>query len=235
MYNKYYELRVSIYLLQNIHKNDVYEKIATLINYSFNNSQLLSDLHKAKGFKHYSFSGLYPIEMEGVYLQDEVYSFMIRTYKQDVVKELKKSLNQIQNDTFNVIDLQLKEYNNKNIKYIDNLTPTIITINSIRWNKEVNTLEEMENALFNNLNKKYNSLHGIGQIFSIKDIIEKIEIKSKCGIITNYKGIKWVGYKFRIYFKDNNLAQDFANLAVTEGIGEKNSSFGQGFVKPYFR
>jgi hypothetical protein len=43
-----------------------------------------------------------------------------------------------------------------------------------------------------------------------------------------------MGYKIRIYFQDNEIAQNIANLASVEGIGSKNSSLGMGFVKSYF-
>lgn len=237
MYNKIHELTVTVYLKNDINVRDSYEKIATLINYSMNKSNELSILHK-KGneMKHYSSSGLYPIEFNKIYQADEVYSFLIRSYKKAIIDEFQICLNDLSNDDFNVIMITKKEYDKSNIEYVDTLTPTLITTKEMRcWSHTNNSKEDFINSIFKNLSRKYNTLQGIRQDFNMEDIIESFEIKSKCAIITNYKNIKFLGYKVRVYFKDNNIAQEFANLSIAEGLGEKNSSLGQGFTKPYFR
>jgi CRISPR-associated endoribonuclease Cas6 len=235
MYNKIYELSISVYLNKNINQNDMYEKIAEFMNYSMNKSKLLSVLHKGKDLKHYSLSGLYPIETDRIYKADETYNFLIRSYKKDIINEFEYSLKSLSNEIFNVIMIIKKEYDKSNVQYVDTLTPTMMTKDFRCWSHNKDTKEEFLHAIFNNLCHKYNTLQGIRQEFNMEDIIENFEIKSKCAIITNYKGIKLLGYKLRVYFKNNNIAQEFANLSIAEGLGEKNSSCGQGFTKPYFR
>lgn len=238
MYNKIHELIITVYLKQDINVKDSYEEIATLINYSMNKSNELSVLHKkGNDMKHYSISGLYPVEMDRVYKSDESYNFLIRSYKKEIMKDFEQCLNNLSNDIFDVIMIVKKEYDKSNIDYIDTLTPTMVTVKEQQkcWTHNNHSKEYFVQAIFNNLCRKYNTLQGIRQDFNITDIIESVEIKSKSAIVTNYKNIKFLGYKTRVYFKDNNIAQEFANLAIAEGIGEKNSSFGQGFTKPYFR
>lgn len=55
--------------------------------------------------------------------------------------------------------------------------------------------------------------------------------KAKCV----YKGIKLLGYKYNIYFKENSFAQEMANFITVTGLLEKNSSLECGFVKAYYK
>ena len=235
MNKKYYEINIKVYLNNNIRSIDMYDKLSRFINFSFNNSQNLSCLHKSRGLKHYCFSGLYPVEKDNIYKADEIYSFMIRSYDKKITDEFFRIMNNFKNDDFIVTEITTKTWYHKNIEHIDNLTPTVFTLkNGQRWNKDIHGIEIAKESVFNNLIKKYNSLNGTNFNFNYRDIIKEFTVKSKCAIIINYKGVKFLGYKLRIVFQDNAIAQEIANLAVVEGIGEKNSSFGMGFVKPYF-
>lgn len=234
--SNYQEVTVSVYLNNNIRVIDMYEKLSRFINFSFNNSKLLSELHKNIGLKHYSYSGLYPIEQDSIYKADEIYSFIFRSYNNKIINEFITSMQTLENDDFIVTNVSTKRYKCKSIQFVDNLTPTIITLqDGIRWNKEIHGVEVAKESIFKNLMKKYNSLYNTSFDFKYEDVIKDISVKSKCAIIVNYKGVKFLGYKFRVEFQNNGIAQEIANISVVEGIGEKNSSFGMGFVKPYFR
>ncbi|WP_252225246.1 MULTISPECIES: CRISPR-associated endoribonuclease Cas6 [unclassified Clostridium] len=237
MYNEIFEIQVQLYLKENIELKNSYEKIGTLINFSMNENDFLKQLHTKKGkYKEYCLSGMYPIEQEKIYKQGEVYNILIRSYKHNIIKNLHSCLKDLENDNFIIINVNdIKRYKKSNIDYIDTITPTIVTKDNRCWNYLKDSKEYFDKAIFNNLVKKYNYLQGINQIFNYEDVIDEINIRNKYAIIINYKGVKFLGYKIRVYFKDNNIAQEFANLSIAEGVGEKNSSFGQGFVKPYFR
>lgn len=231
------ELRVTVYIKQDLKSRNSFEEIGKLVNYSMNKNDNMKKLHlKKKSFKHYCLSGLYPVDK--IYKEDECYTFMIRSYKKDMINNLQKCLDGLENDVFVVIDTQIKVYKySNNIKYIDTITPTIITHleRQQSWNILKDDKDYFCSRLFENLNNKYNSLENIVQHFDYDNIIDKVEFKNKCAIIVEYKGVKFLGNKIRIYFKENNIAQQFANLCIAEGVGEKNSSFGQGFCKPYFK
>lgn len=234
--NSYYELRVNVYLNNDISMKEVYDKLANFINYSFNNSQTLSCLHLQKGFKGFSWSGLYPIEKDGVYKADEIYSFTIRTHSKNHKDEFIKCLNGLCNDDFIVTEVTVKQYEYKNIDYVDCLTPMIYTKseNNMRWNHEVDNVDNLKEGIFNNLIKKYNALNDTEFQCNCKDVIKNIQLRCKCGIVVKYKGIILLGYKVRVYFQQNPISQSIANMGTVTGIGEKNSSTGMGFVKPYF-
>lgn len=236
MNKSYYELEIKVYNKDNMHEANMYEKLAKLNNFSFKNSQILSCLHTNKGLKHYSFSGLYPIEQDRVYKEDEIYSYLFRTYNENMAHEFLKCIKGIKNDDFVVTDVIIRSWKHRDIKYVDSLTPTVITLkDGLRWNKDIHGIEIAKEQIFKNLIRKYNSLNNTNFTFNYCDIIKEISLKNKSLKILNYKGIKILGYKLRVEFQENNIAQEIANLSVVNGIGEKNSSFGMGFVKPYFR
>lgn len=232
--NKFYELQVSVMLLNDIPVKDSFESIANILNYSFHKSDFMTSIHKSIGLKGYSFSGLYPIEKDSVYKSNTSYTFIIRTVSQTINNEIKVCLMGTENANMIVYDIQSIIRNNSYIDYVDTLTPAISTMNnSKRWNMNVDSMESIKKLIINNLSRKCNVF--LGKEIDVDNIIEYIDIKSKCGIVIHYKNMKMIGYKFRVAFKDNAEAQQVANMSIALGIGEKNSSLGLGFVKPYFR
>ena len=132
MYDKYYELSIKVYLINDIKKTDIYDHLSTFINYSFNKSQTLSCLHNSMGLKQYSYSGLYPIEKDGIYKANEIYEFLFRTYKYNMILEEIKCLNGLENKDFIITSVEQREWKHKNINYVDTLTPVIITLKNGR-------------------------------------------------------------------------------------------------------
>lgn len=235
MNEKILELRVSIYMKKDLKLNNMYEEIGDFVNYAMGRDIYLSNVHKKqKAFKHYCLSGLYPIEKNRIYKEDNVYSFMIRSYNSTLIKNLQKCLINLENDMFVVMNVDLFIYNKSNIEYVDTLTPTIIIKDNLCWNIHSDDTSYFKKYIFMNLANKYNSLQGLKMNFNYDDIIKDIEIKNSHAITFDYKGIKMLSYKLRIYFHENNIAQEFANLSIAEGIGQKNSSMATGFCKPYF-
>lgn len=231
MYNKIYQLEVYVYLNNNIHIKNSYEKIANLINFSMNKNQELSKLHlQHRGFKHYCISGLTPSEKDMILKEGEIYSFRIRSLKQEIINNFKSTLQGIETEDFIVVNINdIIKFEADNVNEIYSVTPTIVTKNDKCWNYIEDEFEYFKQSIFNNLNKKYNDLQKINLSVNIDDIIDDISIKNKYAVVTEYKNVKFLGYKVRIKFKDNNLAKDFIRVALAEGIGERNSSFCQGF------
>ena len=235
MNEKILELRISVYLKNDLKLNNMYEEVSKLVNYSMEGSDYLSDIHKKqKTFKHYCISGLYPTERDRIYKCDNVYNFMIRSYNTKLIKNLQKCLMNIENNMFVVMSIDLFIYNKSNIEYVDTLTPAIIIKDNLCWNIYSDDIDYFKKYIFMNLANKYNSLQGLKMNFNYDDIIKDIEIKNSHAITFDYKGIKMLSYKLRIYFHENNIDQEVANLSIAEGVGQKNSSMATGFCKPYF-
>lgn len=232
---KIYELKVTILLKEDLKLNDSYGEIGRFINYSMNKSDSLAELHKrGRTFKHYCFSSFYPCELDKIYKKENYYTFLIRSSKGNIINALKESLDGLENDIIETMDIENVEYKKSNIDYIDTLTPVIVTKDNRSWNILKDDKAFFDKAIINNLVKKFNELENISIETNYNDIVDRITIKNKYAIIVNYKGIKMLGYKVRIYFKNNIIAQEIANITLCDGVGEKNSSCGQGFCKPYF-
>ncbi|NFF77660.1 hypothetical protein FCV38_11875 [Clostridium sporogenes] len=245
MLSKNYELRIKIYLLMDIPLKDANEILSKAIDYAMLLNKNLKPIHLNTGFKHYSFSTPYPVENDKIYKKDKIYSFMIRSYNKQLIEDFQSVFAKLRLNEFIVLTTEIKEYGKKRISCIYTITPTVLTLlqeevpdklKDIKtkqkcWIKGCNHLLLID-RIENNLIKKYKDL--TQKDIVIKDIIESVEITNKVPIKINYKDSAIIGNKFKITFAQNELAQEIANLSVVEGILEKNSSLGCGFVKPVF-
>lgn len=234
----YGELIVNVYMLKDLNIRNVNEETGKFINYVMKNDEYLSKCHLGSDkFKGYSFSTPYPIEKDKVYKQNEIYRIMIRSYDFEFLNRMKKSIDGLGNDVFQHIGSELKRYSNRNIKEIITITPAICSVKvngkTTSWIKE-NKNYNIEDIIFNNIMHKYNYINKTSFNFITNDIFEKVTIENNIAITINYKGIKMLGYKYRIKFRDNGFAQEIANFATVLGILEKNSSLGCGFVKAFY-
>lgn len=237
--NEYGELIVNLYLLEDVYLKDVNDKVSKFLNYIMGNSQYLSEIHKAKCvYKGYSYSTLYPIESDKIYKANDIYRIMIRSYDFNFLKEMKDAIHGATNGTFQEIGSELNVYEHKKINKVTNITPAVYTIKKngkyTCWTKK-DTESNVEKAIFNNMIKKYNYINKTNFDFRREDIIDRVEIINNIAITMNYKGIKLLGYKYNIYFKENSFAQEMANFITVTGLLEKNSSLGCGFIKAYYK
>ncbi len=58
---KYFNLKVSVLLKQNLTVFETYEKISKLISFAMLKDEKLKQLHKEKIYKNYVFCNLYPV------------------------------------------------------------------------------------------------------------------------------------------------------------------------------
>lgn len=227
----YKELLVKVYLLKDINKKDINEAISSFVNYAMNKDVKLATLHKGKGYKGYSLSSLSPTEKDGIYNKDEIYEFTIRSFNFQLIDRFKKSFEKFKSETFIVFSIRSHLIDIKYIKEAHCLTPAIITLENENKLKCLNLLkddvEKAKNQIFVNLLKKYNFFNKLQLKLEYSDIFEDIVPLHNIAIICNYKGIKLLGYKYLLKFKNNEIAQQIAEIALVNGIGEKNTiSFG---------
>ncbi|QXM05375.1 CRISPR-associated endoribonuclease Cas6 [Crassaminicella indica] len=226
---KYFELRTTVYLKEDIIMKDVGNTIAKHINYCMSKSESLKDLHAKKLPKLYCFDYLYPFEEDRVYRQNHVYVFRMRTPKENIAREMRKVLSFYESKAIKPLgcDLRIKRF--KGVEELYTITPTITTIDNKNWIVG-NDFDLLWKRIDNNLEKKYQLF--FGEKLHIKgSAIEILEIKNKKPIVMNYKDGKVLGNKFSIIFKPDAVAQKLAYMAVACGLLEKNSSVGAGFCK----
>ena len=196
----------------------------------------LKELHnQERVYKHYSFGNFYPIEKEQVYKRGKMYTFTIRSVNEQFIDELSGSLRQnINNQNLLVVETHKKTINQFFISELYSVTPVIVSVSKgLFWTIDKNgDILQLQKQLNYNLEKKYLSFYG-EPIKGEQNFIQLLELKNRYpqSIYMKKSGntIRFFGNKFRIIPNEDEVSQKLAFLALSCGLGEKNS-FGGGFL-----
>lgn len=224
---KVYQIRVKVYLLQNIKIIDTQTEIAKFIDGAMAKDERFLDLHQRNEFKNYCFDSFYPTENDKVYKSGEIYTFTLRTAKGDLADFLTKSLANYFNNSIKGLTTEVKIIPKKFIEKIYTLTPIIIKTESGYWKGNL-SIDDFEKRIRENLIKKYNEINNT-KIEEDFELYNSIEFKNKKPVSVNYKNIKLLGDKICINISSNPVAQELAYLSLGTGVGEMNSR-GLGYV-----
>lgn len=196
----------------------------------------LKKLHSKKNYK-YIFSPLNPFKMKEIYEKGEEYFINIQSFDEDTIVKFNYALNNFENNYLKVINLKLKEMylSNQIITEIETITPVIITIDGGPWKHDIHSIDLLMQKIYDNLEKKYRIFFDeeweLKKDINKYDLFEKITILSKKPISRKYKDISLIGYKIKINIGNSDIAQKLVKIAIVQGVGEKNSIIGSGFVK----
>ena len=224
---KVYNLDIKVYLLNDIYLNKMQQSIASVIDLTLSQSQKYIDFHNSIGYKFYCFNGLYPMEKNGVYKEDNIYTFQLRTIDKDLCEYLIRELRDIITNDIKVLKCDLKIIPKKHIEKIFSITPLIIKDDKGYWREHM-SLKEFEERIKINLIKKYNKFTG-EKIDENFEFYTAIEFKNRKPISIDYKNIKLLGDKLQLTIADDKLSQKIAYMALGTGLGENNAR-GLGFV-----
>ena len=223
---QYYNLKVLISLKQDIKSEETYEKISKLISNAMLKEEKLKQMHEENMYKNYVFCNLYPIEKDGIYKKEHIYTFDIRFINLQNAMKIKQLLSIIQNSNFKIIMSNLETSTQRKIQKLITLTPTIITTEKGDY-LIGDDLEFVRQRMIANIQKKYN------QIYNEKidiDFIKEIKQTNNKPIKIPYKNIYLLGNKFEITVKEDPISQNLAYLALSIGLLEKNAE-GFGFCR----
>ncbi len=231
---KYFELTCTAYIKRDILFRDSFEKLSKYISFSMAQTNEFKELHNSNGFKFYTFNNFSPIEKSKIYKRGNSYTFLIRSFNENLIDQLIISLREnINNPNFQVIQAQKNSVKDFFISELYSITPVIVsTEKGFFWTMEKDgDIMKLYKQLHSNLERKYISLYGKKP--QIKDnFIQLLEIKNRVPqTIQNHKNGKsyrFFGNKFKIVPREDELSQKLAFLALGCGLGEKNS-FGGGF------
>ena len=231
---KYFELTCTAYLKKSIDFKESFEKLAKYISFSMAQNDNLKTLHEKRGFKHYSFAGLLPVETEKIYKQGSHYRFAVRSLDESLIDiladELRKNIN---NPDLQVLETVKKSHRQRFIREIYTVTPTIVTTEkNLFWTMEKDgDILRLQRQLHDNLEKKYQSFYG-EKLQSMQNFIQLLEIKNQkpqtIRITKEGKLVRFFGNKFKIIPHEDEVSQKLAFVAMGAGLGEKNA-FGGGF------
>lgn len=231
----YFELSCKCFIKQDIFFKNSFEIIAKYINYSICKDEMYSPIHNSRDFKPYCFNSFYPTERNKVYKKDHTYTLTIRSIYQDFIYGLAELLRKnINNSNFLVIEAKIKTIERFFITELYTVTPTIVTIDNkpTYWTLEKSgDIVQLMTQLHDNLVKKYQRVYD-EPIPAANNFIQQIELMNQKPdniYITKYKkSIRLFGNKFKIIPIEDEISQALAFIALSCGLGEKQS-YGGGF------
>ena len=223
-----FEIKLKVYLINNIEGNHALEEITALIDKCLSRSEKYCDLHNKNIYKLYSFNSFYPVEIDKVNKAGKIYDIVIRTIDKDLNEYLKNNLYDERTKSIKALELRSSKVSENYIEKLYSITPVIVKTDTGYW-KNSFSLRNYEERLKINLIKKYNSLVGtkIEEDFSL---FTMISFNNKVPIGCDYKNIRLLGDKVDLIIANNENAQKLARMAIGVGIGEMNAR-GYGFVK----
>ena len=215
----YYNLKIVALLKQDLDNFSAYEKISNLISLSMLKDNNLKQIHGQNTYKNYVFCNLYPIEKDSIYKKNNIYTFDLRGIEIEKILKLKQVMNNAENDYLKVIQIIFQTNQQREIKKLITLTPTIITTEKGDYDIKDN-LEFVKQRILANTQKKYKNIFKDNvNIDFIKDI-KKTNVKP---IKIPYKNINILGNKFELFINEDKMSQDLAFLILSIGCLEKNA------------
>ena len=225
----YRELKIVVLLKRNIKINECGYKISTMLSGAMAKDDDLLNYHNSNMFKLYSYDNLYPLAKSGVYEQNNLYSFRLRSVNTSFVNKLKTNLFNFQNNDMKVIMINDKTYRQRKIVELLSLTPIISTLEKNNDVLDVDSLANLQDNIINTLVKKYNFYTGENLTFD--DAAHMFTVSKPCSkpISISYKNISLLGIKYRLNVGQDAISQNLAFFAEAVGLGEKCSACGAGF------
>ncbi len=231
----YFELSCKCFIKRDIFFKNSFEIIAKYINYSMCQDERYLVVHNSKDFKPYCFNSFYPPERGKVYKKDGVYKLIIRSVYQDFISDLPDLLRKnVNNSNFLVVDAKIRTVEKFFITELYTVTPTIVTVDNkpTYWTQEKSgDIVQLMTQLHDNVAKKYQHVYD-EPILATNNFIQLIELMNQkpdnIYITKNNKQIRLFGNKFKIIPNEDESSQTLAFVALSCGLGEKQS-YGGGF------
>ena len=226
--DKCYQIKMQLFLLENISIDDLQEKVTAFIDSGFKSYEDLVKFHEKNTYKNYCYDKLYPLEEGKIYKKGKIYTLRIRTVDLKIAQYFKVVC--VNNCTKEIKGLTatISIIPPKVIEKVYTLTPMIIKLQNRRYWKDEISFDEFEQKLKSNLIKKWNAFHE-EKIDEDFELYTAIELKNRKPIAMKYKNRKLLADKVQIQVADNEQAQKIWHFALGVGLGEMNAR-GCGFL-----
>lgn len=219
-----HELKIRVQLKEDIPVDRVMEVEAGFIDSMLAKDESWLRFHEENKSKLYSFSGLWPIEKNGVYKKGKCYVITIRSVDEGFVSYI--GMCNHTDPKMEILEVSYKQISKKLIEKIYTLTPVVLKAEDGYWRKQKN-LDDFERLLFENAIKKYNQFTG-EKADEDFELYTDIFFLNRKPISSRYKNIHLIGDKIELRISDNPQAQELAYFITAVGLGE-NCSRGFGF------
>lgn len=223
-----YEISVKMFALQNFGQEEASSITSRFVDICLAKDKKYLEFHIENCYKGYSIDMPYPLEPDGIYKKEKIYSIRIRTVDKDLLNYLMENLSDTASEYMKGLTMNVRVIPRKHISKIYSITPVLVKLDKVGYWKSHISFEQYELLLKTNLIKKYNTFMNtkIDEDFQFYTNIQKL---NKVPIRIKYKNISLLGDKFDIEIADNEMAQNLAYLSLAAGVGENNSR-GCGFV-----
>lgn len=223
-----FEMKVKVYVMQNITMDESAVEIAKLIDTSLLQSDEMKKLHADKTYMPYVMNSFYPIESKGIYKEGNIYTIIVRTISQPFKTHCENILCHTYTDKLKVLSVQSRKLRKSMIEKVYTITPVILKFeNTGYWGNEY-TIYDFERILKDNLFKKYKQFFG-EQLNEQVELYNHLQFDNQKPVAMKYKNIKLLGDKLTIQVASNETAQKLFFMALGCGIGHNNSR-GAGFI-----
>ncbi len=222
-----YQIRIKLYLLEEIPVERMQTSLASFIDKGFGSSERLLRFHEENRFKNYSYDFPYPIEKDKVYKKGKIYTVTVRTIDRELAEYFSEVCVNQYTEKMKGLTAEIRILPKKVIASLYTLTPVILKDEHGYWRKHMKP-EVFEERLKINLIKKWNCIEEdrFSEDFQLYTLLEFLNDRP---ISMEYKNIKLLGDKLRLTIADNGTAQKLAYMALGTGLCEMNSR-GAGFV-----
>lgn len=227
-----YEIYFKVYLLKDIELKEVKNEILRIIDITLGKTEETLSLHNKNIYKNYCFNSFYPLERDGLYKADTIYTITIRTIDRNLANYFNRRLPLAYTPSIRGLKTNMRTIPVKKITRLYSITPVVIKNDCGYW-RNVLSVESFERRLRENLIKKYNEFFN-EKIDESFDFYTTMEMLNTMPIGSRYKERTLLGDKISIEVCDNEEAQKLAYIALGTGIGEMNAR-GFGYVGYKFK
>jgi len=223
---KVWRLDVKIYILKDIPLSYIQYKGAEFLDSLLSKENEWREFHEINRYKQYCMSGLFPLEKDGMYKKDKIYTLTVRTVDSTLAKYFAEELKNHYTDTIKGLTSEISIIPRKIVGELYSLTPVILKSDQGYWKNTMN-ITQFEKRLFENIIKKYNQYTGKKADENFQ-LYTNITFLNQKPIANEYKGIRLLGDKIHLQVADNEMAQEMAYFMLGAGMLEMNSR-GYGF------
>ncbi len=236
---KFFQLKCKVYVKRDIYFLDSFDILSKFISFSLCQIEDYEKLHNENKYKNYCFSTISPPQKDKVYKKDKSYEFIIKSLDKEFIEDLAIKLREnINNPYLQVLKTEFKKIKQFHIRELYSISPCIVTVKTVEGKRRFWTVQEdgdilkLAKQLQDNLEKKYKDFYG-KELKSTQNFIQLLAIKNQkpqsIFFTKDGRKIRLFGNKFQIIVNEDKVSQKLAFLALSCGVGEKNS-LGGGYL-----
>ena len=128
-----FECKVKVKLKKAIPYERAWERLTYFLDSALGKTEDLLQLHNKREYKFYCFDLLYPCEKSMVYKQGNVYTFRIRTVKQQLAEYFSKQLIHHESNELIGLHSQINIITDRTLEKVYTLTPVVIKSEQGYW------------------------------------------------------------------------------------------------------